>query len=267
LVIKNAIQVIHSKTKEYQTMKKTIITVLVAGVLAGGALIGLKTWQTVQAATDPQAATGMLEHRGPGGSDRWVTNEDLAGALGISVDELTAAQQSATKAAVQQAVDADLLTQTQADRILANLDGDHPFGGMMMRGWFGQDDIDYDALLADALGISTDELQAARQEAVGIAVDRTVTDGDLTAEQADLIKGQIALHSSSDFQTAMQSAFESAVNAAVQSGVITQAQADQILAARQNRGGMGPGMPGLFGSGGRHGRHGGMPGMRWSDED
>ncbi len=77
--------------------------------------------------------------------------------------------------------------------------------------------------------ISLDELNTAYQTAFYTNIDQAVTDGNVTQEQADLMKGQYALSNDSTFQSSMQSAYTDAVNQAVASGVITQAQADQIL--------------------------------------
>jgi hypothetical protein len=132
-----------------------------------------------------------------------------------------------------------------------------------------QNGIDYEALLAEALGITPEKLQEAKTQAFNASIDQAVTDGKLTQEQADLMKGRQALFSSESFRTAMQTAYEAAIKAAVSSGVITQAQADLILEQAGNRfdgmRGLGPGFgdfggPGGFGPdfGSRGpGRHGG----------
>jgi hypothetical protein len=194
--------------------------------------------------------------RGLGGA----SSKELANALGISVDELTAAYQEARDAALDQAVQAGLITQAQADEIRSR-GGAFPLGGRW-RGWLSENGIDVEALLADALGISVDELHAAQQQAAFARIDQAVTDGRITQEQADLMKGQYALSNSESFRSAMQSAFEAAVQQAVTDGVITQAQADAIL-AQSAEGGF-PGWHG-FGGGrgpggfGRHGGRGGAP--------
>jgi ABC-type amino acid transport substrate-binding protein len=120
-----------------------------------------------------------------------------------------------------------------------------------------QNGIDYQALLASALGISVDDLQAAYAKAYNTRIDQAVTDGSLTQEQADLMKGRYALFNSQSYQSAMQTAYEAAVAQAVTDGVITQAQADLIL--KDNPG---AGFPGGRGFGDLDGRHGGMHGGR-----
>jgi hypothetical protein len=205
---------------------------------------------------------------GPGGrmgGDNGAMQTALAEALGINTDELAAAQEQANLAAIDKAVAEGLITQAQADELKQNGQA-MPFGGGRggrMGGWLNQNGIDYEALLAEALGISVDELQAARLTAENTLLDQAVADGKLTQEQADLIKAQRALHSNEAFKTAMQSAFEAAVQQAVEDGVITQAQADAILAQKDAQGGFpgmgGPGMGGPGGPGGRGG-HGGRGG-------
>ncbi|MEZ4770093.1 MAG: hypothetical protein R2844_16885 [Caldilineales bacterium] len=152
----------------------------------------------------------------------------LAGALGISLEELQAAQQKAGEAALQQAVDDGMLTQEQADALQARgLGFDHArmFGRMA-------GNIDGEALLADALGISVADLQAARLTAQGAALDQAVTDGRITQEQADQMKARAAFGqylNQSDVQAQLRSAYEAVVQKAVAAGVITQEQADAIL--------------------------------------
>ena len=152
-----------------------------------------------------------------------------------------------------------------------------------------------DAYLAEALGITVEELQAARRQATAAYLADAVTAGDITQEQADLMLAKVALsgvidrhallaeglgttvealtaaleggQSLSDLMTAagidadtlqtnVQAAYEAAIARAVADGVITQAQADAVL-AQENNG------FGLFGGhgfgghgGGRHGHHG-----------
>jgi hypothetical protein len=233
--------------------KKTISIVLV-GVLALVAVSGLVAYRSVSAA----ASTGVaLQQNSPApmgfekGGRGGYSDEELAAALGITVDELTAARQKANEAAIAQALEEGLITQAQADQLKAGEKG-FPFGGR----WLAKSGIDFDALLADALGISVEKLQAAYVQARNAHIDQEVADGKLTQEQADLMKGQQALFVSEAFQSAMKTAFEAAVNQAVAAGVITQAQADLILA---NNSGMGlPGFVGFGGGpGGGHGPRGG----------
>jgi hypothetical protein len=236
--------------------KKTII-IFVLGALAVAMAFGAIAYRSVAAATPTtvssstttQSGLGREVGRGPMGG---YSNEDLANALGITVEELNTAYQTAYSAAITQAVSQDLITQAQADQLTTN-GNTFPFGNRW-NGWLSQNGIDMDSYLADALGISVDELKAAYQTAYYTNIDQAVTDGNLTQSQADLMKGQYALSNDTAFQTSMKTAYTEAVNQAVASGVITQDQADQILSNNSNM--FIPGMDGWGGHGGPHGRGG-----------
>ncbi|GIV78434.1 MAG: hypothetical protein KatS3mg050_2828 [Litorilinea sp.] len=60
----------------------------------------------------------------PLGIQRADYAQALADALGVTLEELQAAVTQAQEAAVQQAVDDGLITQAQADRILAQITGE-----------------------------------------------------------------------------------------------------------------------------------------------
>jgi hypothetical protein len=248
-------------------IKIVLGSLAIAGLVFAAVAFGAAAFHSANAAA-PVAAenstSGVLQH-GPGGrgfekGEPGSTSEELATALGITTDQLSAAQQTATAAALKQAVDAGLITQAQADEFSANSTA-FPFGDRT-GDWLTENGIDYQALLADALGISVDELQAAYVKAYNARIDQAVTDGTLTQEQADLMKGQYALFNSESYQSAMKTAFDAAVKQAVSDGVITQAQADLILA---NQNSMdfpgGRGLDGFGGPEGRHGGHGGMGGV------
>jgi ribosomal protein S20 len=245
--------------------KRKFFSILAIGALALAA-VGAFAIQSVNAqATTPTPAdpdSTVPNEQAPGkqwlfgglkGERGGYTQEDLAAALGITVEQLQAAQDTAQAEALEQAVSQGLITQEQADRITENGGRGLPF---LRKGLAGSA-IDYNALLADALGISTDDLQAARSEAFVTAIDRAVEQGTITQERADLMKGRQALALDEKFQSSLQSAYEAAIAQAVEDGVITQAQADLILENSQQKGF--PGWGGAFGSphgfGGR-GRHG-----------
>lgn len=226
------------------------------GLLIGTAIVAV--FALAFAVVMPQTASahggsGGFEGRGMigGGSG----DAYLADALGITTAELQTAQQKAFEAALTQAVEKGLITQAQADALKQRGSlGRHGFG--MLGGWFGQDaedSIDMEALLAEALGISVDELQAARAKAHDAALAQAVEDGRITQEQADQMKAQQALKTYLDDQgleSQLRSLYEQAVQNAVKAGVITQAQADQILSQQ----GRGFGMHGFEMRG--HGGHG-----------
>jgi len=212
------------------------IVVLLVGVLAASALAQNET----PAPSTPTApAQGDLDDDGDmpfhgmfgrggfghfGGPDG--NDEALANALGITVEELQAARLKAFETQLAAAVEQGALTQEQADQMLA------------MRKL--QAYIDHEAILATALGMTTDELQSALES--GKTLQDLLTEQNLTLAQ---------------LQEKMQAAKEAALQQAVTDGVITQDQADQILSGE----GFGFGFGG-HGPGGR-GHHGGMgmPGM------
>jgi len=212
-------------------------------------------------------------------------NKYLAEVLGITEDELTAAQQEATEAAIQAAVDQGLITQEQADEMLNN-DKGFPGFGFFGRGRPGEtqseNTIDYDALLAKALGITTDELKTAREEARETMLADEVANGDISQEEVDLMSIRQAVASyinrdelqaealgittdelktyreartsmediltavgltEEEYQAALKAAYEAALAKAVSDGAITQEQADLYLANYDK------GMPGMSGPG------------------
>jgi hypothetical protein len=230
--------------------KRKIVTVSILGALVIAAAFGAVAYGSARAAGITSTAANIVaEVQGRGGrGHEGVSDEDLAEALGITVDELTAAREEAKTAALEQAVADGLITQAQADALT---NGERAFP-IARRGidFLSENGIDYDTFLAEALGISVEELQAARSEAFIANIAQAVADGTITQERADLILGRYALAQDSTFQSAMQTAFEAAVNQAVASGVITQAQADQILANSS-----GIWMDGMGGRG--HGHRGG----------
>lgn len=236
--------------------KKTIILV-VLGALAVAITFGALAYGSVNAATPtfpststiPQTGTGWKIGKGPYGG---YSSKDLAGALNITADELNTAYQTAYSAALKDAVSQGLITQAQADE-LTTAGSAFPFG-RHWDSWLTENGIDFDTYLADTLGISVDELKVAYQAAYNAHIDQAVADGNLTQDQADLMKGQYALYNDSTFQSSVQSAFTAAVNQAATSGVITQAQADQILS--NNNGMFMPSMDGLGGHGGPRGHSG-----------
>jgi hypothetical protein len=231
-------------------LKRTLgIGLAVAALAATTAFVGPQLSQAAPADSAP------YHGRGPGAGDLMADGpggEYLAEALDITTDELTAAYEEAQDAAIQQALDEGLITEAQAEQ----LEDGTARGGKLLLRWSGAD-IDYKALLADALGITTEQLDAAQQEAADARLAQAVEDGRITQEQADLMQARQALRQyieENDY-------YSKAVEAAVADGAITQAQADALLAARTERQGFGG--FGDFGGmrGGHHGMRGGrMPG-------
>ncbi len=256
------------------------------GVLAGATIVG--AFALVLTVAIPQFAAAQS---GPGGRGQangltanapisgWMgrggpaVNNDkyLADALGITTEQLQAAQQKAFEAALKQAVDKGLITQAQADAVKqrGNL-GRFGFGFGDKFNLYGDTSIDPQALLADALGISVSDLQAAQVKARDAELAQAVTDGRLTQAQADEMKAREALEKyfqDKDVQGQVQKVYEQAVKDAVAAGVITQAQADTFLnnlkAGPGPHGGMmAPGFGGEgFGGKGGHGMRGGHEGF------
>ncbi len=226
---------------------------LIAGAaLAAPALQGTTTTPGTAQAT-PQAGTANGAQQNQKQANRVNRDQYLANALGITTDALQTARTAANQNAIKAALAAGQITQAQADALLAGQRGPR---------------IDYQAaninpqkLLADALNITVDKLQAAETTAYKAEIAQAVTDGRLTQAQADLALGQQALQK----YIADNNIYTNAVQAAQKAGVLTQAQADALLKQAQNAqnyGGMrgfgaGPGFGGLEGFGGGPGVGGG----------
>ena len=239
------------------------ITMLIGGGLALASVFGAvvtyravsaqATTPTPAAPSAPNGSTQQMPGRGMHGGG--YSEQDLATALGTTLEKLQAAEQTATSEALKQAVADGLITQSQADQFAQRSSNGHPFGGLP---FLRDSSINYDALLAQALGVSTDQLQAAKQTAAFASLDQAVKDGSLTQTQADAEKARYALSNSTKFQSAMKTAYEAAVKQAVTDGLITQAQADALLSSTNGQ--MNWGMPGGFDGFGGRGGHGGPGG-------
>jgi lambda repressor-like predicted transcriptional regulator len=174
-------------------------------------------------------------------------NALLADALGITVEELDAARETANQAAIDQAVKEGLITQEQADQMRAREE-------QMQARKDLQSYLDRNTLLAKALGMTVEELQAALAEGKSLST----------------LMGEKGLDAATVRQN-LQAAYEAAIAQAVKDGVITQEQADEM----QSGPGMAPGGRwGGFEFGGPMGRdgfrgHGGFRGRdsRPSDTD
>ncbi len=189
----------------------SVLTLLVAaGVwlfgsasIASAAETTADTLKTVtQSATKPGLlGEGYLTHGGWGrGGLRGIDYEKLlADALGITTDQLQAAYETARTAAIEQAVTQGLITREQADEMLV-------WGGMGGKGFgfpgarrgskdVSSSTIDEEALLAKALGVTVDQLQAARDKANVAAIEEAVKAGTITQAQADEMLSQQKLQS------------------------------------------------------------------------
>ncbi len=197
--------------------------------------------------TAPVVPDGLWGGHGrPGFGAKGDNQEALAAALGITVEELEAAQTVVRTAQIEQAVADGLLTQEQADQLAQGGGGFHLRGGLMAG--------DQGEALAAALGITVEELQAAQAQVRADEVAAMVAAGAITQEQADLMLARQAVQNYVDqdaLQTAVQLVYETAVAEALAAGVITQAQADAIL-SNLSEGVGGFGGPG-YGGPGHHG--------------
>jgi hypothetical protein len=182
--------------------------------------------------------------------------ELLAEALGVSVEDLQAARDEARLAAIDQAEANGLLTEAQAERLRSAPAG---FLGRLGRSFPGllEGIEDHESLLADALGISEETLQAAKEQAQDARLAEMVEAGLMTQEQLDKLQANQAVRQYLDvdgIKEAIQEAFESAVEQALAAGDISQAQADEMLENIENLnlsrfGGRAPGGPGSGGHG------------------
>lgn len=208
----------------------------------------LETQDDNTADDEAETEVPVAPHPGFRGDLRGNDEALLAEALGISVDELEAAYEAAHDAAIEAALAEGVITEEQAEQLRERGLG-HPFGrGLGL-------DLDKNDLLAEALGISVDELEAARAEVRSARLAAMVEAGVLTQEEADLIAARETVQSYVDrdaLAEMVQNAYEEAVAQALADGAITQAQADQLLEALSTsnfRFGGGFGEP--FGRGGR----------------
>lgn len=197
---------------------------------------------------------GLQEGRGDRegfGRDRSESNkaEELAEALGMTVEEVEAAFAAVRVAVIEQAVADGEMTQEEADAILSGENG-----GRGNRGRIGgHDNVD---LLAEELGVTVEELEAAQEEIKAARLAEKVESGELTQEEADYIQAKHVVRDYIEADEASEvdeAAIEAGIADALADGAITQDQADQMLEDLEN---------GEFGKGGRRGgSHGGKRGM------
>jgi hypothetical protein len=249
-----------------------VVILAIAGIGLFGAAEAVSA-ADLQAMTESSVSPGLLGDGYLAHGRGWMGGESidysalLAEALDITVDELQNAYEAARVAAIKQAVDEGLLTQERADEMQV-------WGGFAMRGLdrfgraprgFDGSSIDEQSLLADALGITVDDLQAARERANEAAVAQAIEEGLITQEQAAEMQARRSLMSyldrgallaqalgvsEEDVESAtlsdliaqqgldaatvrenLAAAYADALDQAVQDGVITQEQADDMQAA------------------------------------
>jgi len=175
--------------------------------------------------TAEELQTAMQEVRSSfnGRVDKEELDAALADVLGITVDELTAACKEAKDAAIAQALAEGKITEEQVVMMEAR---------ESLKNYMEKDEI-----LANVLGITVEDLEAAKED--GQRIPDLLEALDIDEET---------------FQAEMQAAHKEVLQQAVEEGVITQEQADLILENGFDAP-KGPGGPG-------HGRggHGGFPG-------
>ena len=187
---------------------------LVVGVLIVGVTAVALAQDSTSADGGALTAVSGFAPRLRQGIERLFTPQEkdaaLADALDISVDELDAARQTARETLLAQAVADGRITQAQADEMAD--------GNFSPRGYLGDLRQEYlpketvDAVIADALSLTVDDLTAARDAGQRLP--------EIAAQQGvDL----------SEVQAALQTALADALQQAVADGRITQAQADDIL--------------------------------------
>ncbi|MEM7027977.1 MAG: hypothetical protein AAF629_00185 [Chloroflexota bacterium] len=172
---------------------------------------------------------------------------DLAEANEVDRETLQAAKKDVMTEILAQAVADEVITQEQADQFAER--AGRGFGGKGKRGGKGFGNIidreEMKSAVAEALGLSVEELEAAKEAGQSIR--------DLAEAQG------IEL---SDIQEAKKAALTEAIEEAVSEGTITQAQADQMLERIEN-GNFGRGRRGSRGNG--DGFRGGFGGPRGGD--
>lgn len=175
-----------NKTVKRMVIGGTAALALAAGLAMTSAL--LPAIASAQAGMGFQGRQGM--HAGWQGDDN--RGSFLAEALGISVEEIEAAVESARQAGLDEAVAAGTITQEEADR-MADRQGfgrrGHKGGGAA----FGHGQVEGKALLAEALGISVEELDTAMSSAHEAALSEAVETGRISQEQAELMAAHQAL--------------------------------------------------------------------------
>lgn len=211
---------------------KSVGIALVAILLIAGAtaVFAQNNESDTPTTNQPQESAPRIQRPNPGQLlDRELIEQAIAEALGISVEELQAARDEGTRLpeladelgvemadvvdaiaeaveeSIAQAVVDGVITQEQADRILARIDLRH-----LSYNIFNLEDAA--AVTADTLGISVEELQAA------------LADGTTLLELADELGVEMV-----DVQTAVFNARVDAVQQALADELVTPQQANQIL--------------------------------------
>ncbi len=192
------------------------------------------TLAELEAAHDAAMAAVRAEDGRP---DRDEIRALIAAELGVTVDELEAAQDAVQETMLAQLVADGTITQEQLDEML-EMQALRELGKEI----FSRDDAQ--AVIAEQLGLTVEELAAARDEGTHVY--------DLAEEQGIDME---------TLMTAVSEARTAAFAQAVTDGLLTQEQADLLLSQNGSHFGFGGhGGPGGRGMHGGHGGHGGMRG-------
>lgn len=209
--------------------RKILVTVVIIGLLVAGGLSLTMGDNLVQAASGSNAMTNIAR-----GYDRGhVDPDDLAEALGMSIDELTEAKAIAVANTIDQALELGLITQEEVDERISE-ETSNRWGLLKLLSKDERDQLDYDAFLFEALGITEEEYKAAIETIWQTKLEGAVAEGTLTQEEADAIAGQRALMDNAKFKQSIKDAYEAAIAQALEDGTITQAQADALFAKLEN---------------------------------
>lgn len=139
----------------------------------------------------------LAEGDGDGGDDSSATTEEtrqsrieesraaFAEALGVTVDELTAAFKQVALDRVDETVEAGKVTEEKAAEWRAAIESGESEGKRRGWRWFKHGRDSGGQALADALGVTVDELAAARKQVVLDRIADAVEAGKLTEEKAE----------------------------------------------------------------------------------
>lgn len=228
--------------------KKKIISITLAVLLVGGVLLAYNWVGQVSAYSGTTPNMDAFSKDGPG-----ELGEDLAAALGISLEELNSAQEEAFLSAIDAALKAEYITASQAETLKTGTGSFRALYRYLNE--TERAEFEQDVYLAEALGISESELEAAYDAIKQAKINQLVADGVITQDQADLQVAFLALRESSTFAENAKQAMTNAINAEVEAGTLTQAQADLLIEKLDLMPfGFGFSMPGMHGFEGLFGR-------------
>lgn len=154
---------------------KKIAGLALGGMLLAGSITGIALADTNTQSTPDQTKEQVYQE--------FVS--DFATNLGVTQDQVTAALQATKEQMVQEQVQQGIITQEQADKILAQKGLDFEFGMGGPGGFGGKHDMTQDTNFlnnaASVLGITADELKSELQG--GTKLDDIVTEKGLTLDQ------------------------------------------------------------------------------------